>query len=266
MNKTSRLALKNQCMCTSPLFLFAPTGGNAPPDFSWVGYAVVAACMAGALWASRRNQQPLLYMFGGFGLLVSFFGLLAPPRTDATPPAPASDAATVLELQQCQAERDSLLDILQKSIARMERLANTQVKAQKVNKPASERRTSIQASALAQYKYVGKISDGLAPVKGKNGRWGYINRQNKEVVPCFLKMACTLHCGRGGVQHPEGLWGYVDPEGSVVIPYEFEEVLAFEPDKNAAMVLFQGMWMWIDLSGDYIREATPEEIKARNKV
>lgn len=253
-------------MCTSPLFLFAPTGGNAPPDYAWVGYAIIAACIAGTLWASRKNQQPLLYMFGGFGLMVSLIGLLTPSNSETTQPSTAPDTGTVLELQQCSAERDSLLDILQKSIARFEQMANNKVKAKRVNKPASIQGKVNQASALAQYKYVGVFRHDLAPVKGKNGKWGYINHQNKEVVPCFLKMACTLHCGRGGIQHPEGLWGYVNSSGEVIIPYEFEEVLAFEPDRNQAMVLFQGMWMWIDQDGEYVREATPEEIKARKKV
>lgn len=252
-------------MCTSPLFLFAPMGGNAPPDYAWVGYAIIAACIAGALWASRKNQQPLLYMFGGFGLMVSLFGLFSPSRTEAIPPL-VPGTGIVLELQQCQSERDSLLNILQKNIARLEQMANQKAKAKRAGNSGYVQQKPIQVSALDQYKYVGVLCDELAPVKGKNGRWGYIDRQNKEVVPCFLKMACTLHCERGGIQHPEGLWGFVSPSGEVIIPYEFEEVLAFEPDRKQAMVLFQGMWMWIDQDGEYVREATPEEIKARKKV
>ena len=253
-------------MCTSSLFLFAPTGGNAPPDCAWMGYAIIAACIAGALWASRRNQQPLLYLFSGFGLMASLIGLCSPSCTETAPQALFPDTGTVLELQQCHAERDSLLDILQKSIAHFEQMANNKARVKRANKPASIQGKTNQASALAQYKYVGVFRDDLAPVKGKNGKWGYINRQNKEVVPCFLKMACTLHCGLGGIQHPEGLWGYINSGGEVIIPYEFEEILAFEPDRNQAMVLFQGMWMWIAQDGEYVREATPEEIKARKKV
>ena len=56
------------------------------------------------------------------------------------------------------------------------------------------------------------FSEGLAQVL-LNGKWGYIDKTGKEVIPCKYDWAWQFYEGFAQVS-TKGKWGYVDKQGN----------------------------------------------------
>jgi hypothetical protein len=61
------------------------------------------------------------------------------------------------------------------------------------------------------YDDAGTFREGLAVVQ-KNGKYGYINREGVEVVPCVYDGAWGFSEGLARVRK-NGKWGYINREG-----------------------------------------------------
>jgi len=70
------------------------------------------------------------------------------------------------------------------------------------------------------------FSDGLAAAKGKSGRWGFIDRTGKFVIPERFEQAGTFSEGLARVSI-ESLWGYIDRKGKFVIPAKYHKARDF---------------------------------------
>lgn len=68
-------------------------------------------------------------------------------------------------------------------------------------------------------------SEGLLGVR-KDGRFGFIDRAGREVIPLVFQSAYPFSGGLAAVQR-DGRWGFVDHAGKVVIDNGFDEVESF---------------------------------------
>src|SRR5262249_17761161 len=101
--------------------------------------------------------------------------------------------------------------------------------------------TGGAATALSQGR-------DLYPAK-QDGKWGYIDRAGRIVIPPQFDYAWDFSDGLAPVE--VGLKkGYVDKEGRVVIKPRFRNALSFS--EGLAAVLADGRWVYIDRSGNVV--------------
>lgn len=80
-----------------------------------------------------------------------------------------------------------------------------------------------------KYVFVGDFEEGMAQVKSAiSGKWGYINNDYEETIPCVFDMAFRFFNGIAMVKQ-DGLFGFVDKCGCLVIPCKYKsEEMAFK--------------------------------------
>lgn len=67
-------------------------------------------------------------------------------------------------------------------------------------------------SAGPRYKDVRSYSEGLAPVKANNDRWGYINENQQWVIPPRYDEAQEFKDGKAAVRMNKR-WGFINKQG-----------------------------------------------------
>ena len=73
-----------------------------------------------------------------------------------------------------------------------------------------------------EYDYIDKFSEGLAAVRDKSGKWGYIDEAGKEVIPCMYAGANKFSCGYAAVQDPTTRkWGYIDKYNRPICGFKY---------------------------------------------
>ena len=72
------------------------------------------------------------------------------------------------------------------------------------------------------YDYIGIEKDGLRPVKLKN-RWGYLNREDKIVIPVKYDQVDFNGNGLFGVRL-SNKWGFADGTGNIIIPIIYSSI------------------------------------------
>jgi hypothetical protein len=258
-------------------------------DGLWTSYFLMAATIVGCLVAGRTRQYFLMYAFGASGLvfgastLYTFQQSLTRENQQPATVKKPSDRMVVAELTSNPFRPNPPAREIE-PVPESEAVAKAKPapeaapeKKPRVKPPAVNRKLSAKPVRTDQKKtstlrperrflYVGKFQDGLAPVKGRNGKWGYIDRSQRQVVPCFLEMACTFHAGLGGVMNSRGKWGFVNRKGEVVIPYIYDQALAFEDHKEQAMINMDGQWYWINREGTVLRDATYDDLRVRHRI
>jgi hypothetical protein len=100
------------------------------------------------------------------------------------------------------------------------------------------------------------FSDGLAAVR-KNGKYGFINENNKLVIDCEYDAVLDFTEGLCGVANLMGSedstfyeWFFIDKTGKKVIDMEFDEVHEFKT--GLASVAKNEKYGWIDKNGKYV--------------
>ena len=101
---------------------------------------------------------------------------------------------------------------------------------------------------LPNYSIIKPFTEGMARVR-TGGKWGYIDKYGKEVVPCKYEYADAFSEGLAAVQS-NGNWGYIDKSGNIIIPCQFDSVEAFSED--LAKVKLNGKWGYIDKGGTLV--------------
>lgn len=90
-------------------------------------------------------------------------------------------------------------------------------------KPQDER---ILQNVNLQYEYIGTEDEyGFSDVR-KNGKWGFLSSDRKEIVPTIYDSVGSFHEGLADVSK-DGKCGFVDTTGKVVIDLVFDNVYGF---------------------------------------
>lgn len=99
------------------------------------------------------------------------------------------------------------------------------------------------------YEYVGEIDEyGLREVQA-NGKCGYINHNNEEVLPPIYDSVASFNEGLAAVEK-DGQYGYIDINGRFVIPLIYD--LAYGFTSGIAKVKKNGKYGLIDKKGNVI--------------
>lgn len=67
-------------------------------------------------------------------------------------------------------------------------------------------------SAGPRYRNVRSYSEGLAPVQSPNGRWGYVDEQQRWIIQPRFEDAQVFKGGRAAVRQ-NGKWGFINKRG-----------------------------------------------------
>ena len=94
----------------------------------------------------------------------------------------------------------------------------------------------------------------MASVK-KNGKWGYIDKQGREIIPFIFDEASSISEGMACVDK-NGKYGYIDKQGHEVTPFIFDVASSFsegmasvEIKKSTGFINKEGKPIIIDFSG-----------------
>ena len=98
------------------------------------------------------------------------------------------------------------------------------------------------------YDTVLAYSEGRAAVK-KDGRWGYIDRNEREIVAPQYQDAWPYREGRAAIKK-DGQWGYLDANGKEAVKPAYDRAWSYE--NGRAIVEKGGRRYTIDLSGNEI--------------
>lgn len=93
---------------------------------------------------------------------------------------------------------------------------------------------------------------GIAMSVQRDGKWGFVNIQGKEIVPCIYDIV-ENYISKNDSLLPVGLndkFGYVDLSGNVVIPLKHE--FAGEFSKGVAPIVNEGKLGFINTTGDIV--------------
>jgi len=89
------------------------------------------------------------------------------------------------------------------------------------------------------------FSGGLASVL-QNGKWGFIDKNGKVVIPLIYEEALYFEEGLGSVKQ-NGKYGFVDRNGTIVIPTVYDK---FEPfSEGLVAVSKDGKYGYLDKNG-----------------
>lgn len=89
------------------------------------------------------------------------------------------------------------------------------------------------------------------------GKWGFINRAGKVVIPIEYKKIQDFSEGLAPVKKYDK-WGFIDTTGNIVIPFKYENVHVF--NGNIAAVCLGGKWGGINKNGEIIAPFDYSEI------
>ncbi|AFY34459.1 WG repeat-containing protein [Calothrix sp. PCC 7507] len=90
--------------------------------------------------------------------------------------------------------------------------------------------------------------NGLAAVK-KDAKWGYINIEGKVIIDFKFDNASDFYEKIAGVKK-DNKWGFINKKEQVVLPFQFEDAHSFHPSsKKLAAVKKNGKWGFINTNG-----------------
>lgn len=92
------------------------------------------------------------------------------------------------------------------------------------------------------------FSEGLCAVK-KNDKWGFIDRNNKNVIDYKYELTLGFHEGMARFQQ-NNKWGYLDKTGKEVIPAKYDGNKEFS--EGLALVNDNNKWMYVDKTGKIV--------------
>ncbi len=115
------------------------------------------------------------------------------------------------------------------------------------------------SAPLGGHRWTGNLFEGLVCVEDETG-FGYVDAQNRPIIPSRYLWAGDFHEGRTEVETPTGM-GLIDREGSYVITPEYE-IVEYEPATSRVYVRRDGLWALFDYAGrqltDFAEAVKPE--------
>ena len=98
------------------------------------------------------------------------------------------------------------------------------------------------------YDNIYVFEEGLAGVK-LNGKWGFIDKTGKEVIPCKYHFACAFSGGLAKVRL-NGKWGFIDKTDKEICPCKYAAADIFS--EGLAQVELNGKVGYIDTTGEEV--------------
>lgn len=101
-----------------------------------------------------------------------------------------------------------------------------------------------------KYDRIDNYSEGMAAVRSKAGKWGFINLDGKEVIaPQYQALDGNFAGNYGFSQGLIGVyngkkWGFISKTGKVAVPFIYDEIRPFS--EGLAGVLKNGKWGFIN--------------------
>jgi len=105
----------------------------------------------------------------------------------------------------------------------------------------------MPADRLTGHLWVGHVFEQLVCVGDEEG-FGYVDAENRTVIPAQYLWADDFHEGRAAVQTAEGM-GLIDKQGRYVIP-PVCEIVEYRPEASLSEVRRAGMWYIYDYEGN----------------
>ena len=99
-------------------------------------------------------------------------------------------------------------------------------------------------------------SEGLACVE-LNGKRGFIDKSGKEIIPCIYGLADFFFEGLARVEL-NGKWGFIDKNGNEVIPCIYDFAYSFY--EGLAGVKLNGKWGFIDKNGKVVVKTVYDKV------
>lgn len=96
------------------------------------------------------------------------------------------------------------------------------------------------------------FTEGMAPYKGKNDLFGFINKQGKAVIPAKYLSVGYFSKGLAWAKTVDQTIGFIDPTGNWVISPQFEAAKEFDIETGIAMVKKNGEWKLIQKNGQFV--------------
>lgn len=138
----------------------------------------------------------------------------------------------------------------------MSEKVSTSTNTSSINSVSNVEITSAFAIRIKRYNELGTFSEGLALVR-RNGKWGYIDIEGNEVIPC--KFDGEEYGGRGhdfsdglAVIVKNGKHGYIDKKGEIVINADYDEAGDFSEGIACVQENFNDELTFIDKRGNSI--------------
>lgn len=91
--------------------------------------------------------------------------------------------------------------------------------------------------------------EGLIPVQ-YNGKWGYVNKEGKEVIPVIYDQIRDYFFKGICEAMREGKYGFVNTEGKEVIPLIYDFVSLSNVGEGSIMAYLNGKRVYMDLQGN----------------
>ena len=118
-------------------------------------------------------------------------------------------------------------------------------------------------------QFIGNFSDGMAYVDNKNYRYGFIDENGKEAVPCQYKFMREYTNGYAPVKKEDEKWGIIDKAGNTVVPFKYDEIdrcgdyysVRTYATRNSNGIGAGGTYGLIDATGNEILESRYLQIR-----
>ena len=127
------------------------------------------------------------------------------------------------------------------------------LKAHAVSQVLASYRFDMGDGFIKKWKEVREYNEGLAGVKDADGKWGFIDKTGKLVIPCLWKKALFFSEGLVGVQDDNEKWGFIDKTGKVVLPFVRSNVQWFKNGRVRVQTVLGGGWHDIDREGNDVQ-------------
>lgn len=101
---------------------------------------------------------------------------------------------------------------------------------------------------VTEYDHVSCLFEGLAWVQ-KDGKWGYINKTGKVVIPLQYDDAYSFYEGLAVVKK-DGKYGFINKTGKIIVPLQYDDVGAFY--EGLAWVYKDGEEFYINKQGQRV--------------
>lgn len=127
------------------------------------------------------------------------------------------------------------------------------LKAHAVSQVLASYKFDMGEGFIKKWKEVREYNEGLAGVKDADGKWGFIDKTGKLVIPCQWKKALFFSEDLAGVQDDNEKWGFIDKTGKVALPFVWSNVQWFRNGRVRVQTVLGGGWHDIDREGNDVQ-------------
>ena len=96
-----------------------------------------------------------------------------------------------------------------------------------------------------------RLDEDLNPVEGDNGRWGFVDKSGKVILPFRWLYADSFREDLAVVQDVKENYGFIDKKGKLIIPCKWYDTRGFDEGK-AKVADKNWHWHYINKKGEII--------------